>query len=68
MIWAQFRMTGAGSVQIMGVNLPMPGHIDGFYPRAIGAGRNPSTTPAPSSIDASAVNGMYQGMTPRLRP
>lgn len=48
----------------MGVNLPMPGHIDGFYPRAIGAGRNPSTTPAPSSIDASAVNGMYQGMTP----
>lgn len=63
-IWAQFRMTGAGSVQIMGVNLPMPGHIDGFYPRAIGAGRNPSTTPAPSSIDASAVNGMYQGMTP----
>lgn len=61
-VWVQWRMTGAGSVQIAAVNLPVPGYLDGFYPRALAAGRNP-TTPTPSSLDAATFNGLYQGMT-----
>lgn len=60
----QFRMTGSGSVAIAGVNFPNPTPLPGFRPYASGSGRNPSTTPAPTTIPTTTRDAMYTGPTP----
>ncbi|UYL87785.1 minor tail protein [Gordonia phage OneDirection] len=61
---AQFRMTGSGDVNIAGVNMPNPIPLPGFRPYAAGSGRNPSTTPTPSSLSLATRDAMYTGPTP----
>lgn len=60
----QFRMVGAGSVSIAGINLPNPTPLPGFRPYTAGSGRNPSSSPAPSTISTSTRDTMYTGPTP----
>lgn len=57
----QFRMTGTGTVFLAGVNFPNPTPLPGFRPYASGAGRNPSTTPTPSTISTATRDAMYTG-------
>lgn len=60
----QFRMTGSGSVSLAGINFPYPTPLPGFRPYSAGAGRNASTTPAPTTIAASTRDAMYTGPCP----
>ena len=60
----QFRMTGSGTVSIAGINMPNPIPLPGLRPYAIGSGRNPSSTPAPATIDTSTRDAMYVGPAP----
>ncbi|AMS03268.1 minor tail protein [Gordonia phage Lucky10] len=60
----QFRMTGAGTVHIGGLNFSNPTPLPGFRPYAIGSARNPSTTPAPATISTTTRDTMYVGPAP----
>lgn len=60
----QFRMTGAGSVQIAGINFFAPTPLPGFRPYTIGSQRNPSTAPAPATIATATRDAMYTGPAP----
>ncbi|UXE04999.1 hypothetical protein SEA_LTON_24 [Gordonia phage Lton] len=60
----QFRMTGSGDVNIAGVNMPNPIPLPGFRPYTAGSGRNPSTTPTPSTLPLATRDAMYTGPTP----
>ncbi|OCH80219.1 hypothetical protein [Gordonia sp. UCD-TK1] len=60
----QFRMTGSGDVHIAGVNMTNPIPLPGFRPYTAGSGRNPSTTPTPSTLSLATRDAMYTGPTP----
>jgi hypothetical protein len=60
----QFRMTGSGSVSLAGINFPNPTPLPGFRPYTIGSARNPSATPAPTTIATSTRDTMYTGPAP----
>ncbi|QPX62259.1 minor tail protein [Gordonia phage Lamberg] len=60
----QFRMTGSGEVRIAGLNFGNPTPLPGFRPYTIGSARNPSSTPAPTTIDTTARDAMYTGPAP----
>lgn len=55
----QLRMTGAGSVALGGIVDPLPVNPPGYYPLRESAVRNPSGTPAPSTIAAGTANGQH---------
>lgn len=57
----QFRVVGSGTVFLAGINFPYPTPLPGFRPYSSGAGRNPSTTPVPSSIPTVTRDSMYTG-------
>lgn len=57
----QFRVVGSGTVFLAGINFPYPTPLPGFRPYSSGAGRNPSTTPVPSSIPTATRDSMYTG-------
>ncbi|UXE04245.1 minor tail protein [Gordonia phage BlueNGold] len=60
----QFRMTGAGAVSIVGINVPYFTPISGYRPYAPGSARNPSSSPAPATISTVSRDAMYVGPVP----
>ncbi|ANA85339.1 minor tail protein [Gordonia phage Phlop] len=60
----QFRMTGSGAVHIAGINFFTPTPLPGFRPYTSGSQRNPSTTPAPTTIPTTTRDTMYTGPCP----
>lgn len=60
----QFRMTGSGTVSLAYANMPYPAVLPGFEPLSTGAGRNPSTTPAPALISKQTMDTQYVTQTP----
>ncbi|WKW86029.1 minor tail protein [Gordonia Phage JonJames] len=60
----QFRMVGSGTVTVAGVNMPYPTPIPGLRPYSSGSARNPSSSPAPTTISTATRDSMYVGPTP----